>query len=80
MLVEYQLYTGGTALAPVGVGDRLMRSGIASGHWPIVEVTAVESTPDGAVVTVREKNWPPYRCPGREAARWFFKLDRNPGA
>jgi len=79
VLVEYQRYTGGTVQAPIGVGDRLMRNGIASGHWPTVTVAAIEDTPNGVIVTVKEKNRPPFNWPAAEVPRCFFKLDRAPG-
>ena len=78
ILVEYTRYTGGTVQAPIGVGDRLMYNGIASGHWPVVEVTAIDTTPDGIFVSVSEKNQRPYRWSAEDISRRFFKLDRGP--
>ena len=79
VLVEYTRYTGGTLKAPIGVGDRLMHDGIASGNWSRVRVDAIEDTPDGVVVTVTEKDWPhPRKWTGPDVTRWFLKLDRAP--
>lgn len=80
VLVEYRRYTGGIVQAPIGVGDRLMRNGIVSGHWPIVEVTAIKNTPNGVVVTVRDKDQRPFDWTASKVTRRFFKLDRGPGA
>jgi hypothetical protein len=79
VLAEYTRYTGGKVMAPVGVGDRLMHDGIASGNWERVTVTAVEDTPEGTVVTVLEDDWPhPRRWAAKDLTRWFFKVDRRP--
>jgi hypothetical protein len=78
VLAVYHRYTGGAVHAPIGVGDRLMRNGIASGHWPIVEVTAIEDTPSGIVVSVSGENERPVNGPAVEVTRWFLKLDRGP--
>ncbi|MCX4791991.1 hypothetical protein OG369_39780 [Streptomyces sp. NBC_01221] len=79
VLVHYTRYTGGTLQAPIGVGDRLMHDGIASGNWHVVKVDAVEDTADGVVVTVSEKDWPhPRKWTGPDITRWFLKLDRAP--
>ncbi|MFF8786764.1 hypothetical protein [Streptomyces sp. NPDC015125] len=78
VLVPYTRYTGGTVQAPAGPGDRLMSDGVASGHFPIVRVEAVEESPTGIIVTVREKGWHPFTWPAHELGRCFFKLDRAP--
>ncbi|MER6196104.1 hypothetical protein ABT234_01815 [Streptomyces sp. NPDC001586] len=78
VLVPYRRYTGGEVQAPVGPGDRLMRDGVASGHFPIVRVEAVEESPTGVTVTVREKDWRPFTWSAQELGRCFFKLDRAP--
>ncbi|MEU1151923.1 hypothetical protein ABZ369_02680 [Streptomyces sp. NPDC005918] len=78
VLVPYTRYTGGEVQAPVGPGDRLMRDGVASGHFPIVRVEAVEESPTGVTVTVREKDWHPFTWSAQELGRCFFKLDRAP--
>lgn len=74
VLVEYTRYTGGKVQAPVGVGDRLMRNGVASGIWYTATVTAVES----AGVTVRDEDGQLRRWDRSDFHRWFFKLDRAP--
>lgn len=74
VLVEYTRYTGGKVQAPVGVGDRLMRDGVASGIWYTATVTAVES----AGVTVRDEDGQLRRWDRSDFHRWFFKLDRAP--
>ncbi|MFF7250514.1 hypothetical protein ACFZBU_42365 [Embleya sp. NPDC008237] len=78
VLVEYQRHTGGTVQAPIGIGDRLMYDGTASGLWSIVEVTAVEDTPSGTVVTVCESGRFARRWPADEISSLFFLLDRSP--
>jgi hypothetical protein len=76
VLVSYTRFTGGTVRAPVGVGDRLMYDGIASGHWPISDVTAVEDAPGEVVVTLREDNDRQRRWTADEVTRHFLKIDR----
>ncbi|MFF4531698.1 hypothetical protein ACFY1P_20800 [Streptomyces sp. NPDC001407] len=79
VLVKYTRYTGGTLMVPVGVGDRLMYDGVASGIWYTARVTAVEERPNGIVVTVLEKDWPhPSEWNAADFTRRFFKLDRGP--
>lgn len=72
--VEYTRWTGGTVQAPVGVGDRLMRNGVASGIWYTVTVTAVEQ----AGVTVEDEDGRARRWDRDDFHAWFFKLDRAP--
>lgn len=72
--VEYTRWTGGKVQAPVGVGDRLMRNGVASGIWYTVIVTAVEQ----AGVTVRDEDGQSRRWDLHDFHLWFFKLDRAP--
>lgn len=74
VFVEYTRYTGGTVQAPVGVGDRLMRNGVASGIWYTVTVTAVEP----AGVTVQGEDGWTRRWDRSDFHLWFFKLDRAP--
>lgn len=75
VLVEYTRYTGGKVMAPVGPGDRLMRNGIASGHWDRSVVLGVEP----GFVTVLEDGWQhPYKYERAGMRRWFYKLDRVP--
>lgn len=52
VLVRYMRYTGGDVMVPVGVGDRLVSDGLASGHWDHCTVTAVD--PDGINI---EMDW-----------------------
>ncbi|RLU82549.1 hypothetical protein CTZ27_29945 [Streptomyces griseocarneus] len=81
VLVKYTRFTGGTLMVPVGVGDRLMHDGVASGIWYTVKVTAIEKRPSGVVVTVLEKDWPhPSEWGDADFTRWFSKLDRGPRA
>lgn len=72
--VEYTRWTGGKVQAPVGVGDRLMRNGVASGIWYTVTVTAVEQ----AGVTVEDEDGRARRWDRQDFHAWFFKLDRAP--
>ncbi len=76
VLVEYRRYTGGTVQAPIGVGDRLMRNGVASGIWTIVEVAAIEESPSGVIVSLREEGGPVHSWAARDVARRFLMLDR----
>lgn len=74
VLVDYHRYTGGILEAPVGVGDRLMHDGTASGMWYHVTVIGV----DDAGVDVRDRDGWKYRWTPDELRRWFLKLDRAP--
>lgn len=76
ILVQYDRYTGGTVQAPVGVGDRLLRNGIASGFWPIGEVTAIEQRADGVRVTVRETSGYTLDWRTEDMHQWWMMLDR----
>lgn len=74
VLVEYTRHTGGTVQVPVGVGDRLMRCGVASGIWYTATVTAIETSG----VTVQDKDGWTRRWDRHDFHHWFFKLDRAP--
>ncbi len=76
VLVEYPRYTGGTVQAPIGVGDRLMRNGVASGIWTIVEVAGIEETRGGIVVSLRELDGWVQKWPAGSVTRCLLKLDR----
>ncbi|WP_331729263.1 hypothetical protein OG592_43580 (plasmid) [Streptomyces avidinii] len=78
VLVPYKRYTGGEVQAPVGPGDRLMYYSAAGGYFQYVRVEALEESPAGVVVTVREKEWPPFTWSAHELGRRFSKLDRAP--
>jgi hypothetical protein len=75
VLVEYTRFTGGTVQAPVGVGDRLMRNGIASGIWYTATVVSVETS---GVTVLDDRYSRPRRWDRHDFHRWFFKLDRAP--
>lgn len=77
VLVAYRRYTGGTVQAPIGCGNMLMRNGVASGFWTIVEVAAIEQQPGGVLVGLREPDGRVYQWAARDVGRRFFKLDRT---
>lgn len=76
--IPYTRYTGGTVPAPIGVGDRVMYDGIASGHWTRSRVTAITDTQDGIVVTLQDEgsNWHPRTWPAEDFVRHHVKIDR----
>ncbi|MFE2850191.1 hypothetical protein ACFXJO_03560 [Streptomyces lavendulae] len=74
--VRYVRHTGGELQVPVGVGDRLTRNGLASGHWPTGTVTAVDTS--GILVDFHD-GYPPRHYHQHEVPRCFaFKRNRAP--
>lgn len=75
VLVRYTRFTGGDVQVPVGVGDRLVKDGIASGHWDRFTVLVVER---GAIIAQSDDGWT-NRFNRDEVRRFFaYKTDRAP--
>lgn len=75
ILIRYTRWTGGDVLVPVGVGDRLVKDGLASGHWDRFTVLVVER---GGIVAQSDDGWT-NRFSRDEVRRFFaFKTDRAP--
>lgn len=73
VLIRYTRWTGGDVQVPVGVGDRLVWDGIASGHWDRFTVLVVER---GAIIAQSDDGWT-NRFTRDEVRRFFaFKTDR----
>ncbi|MGY5634184.1 hypothetical protein ACW7N6_38230 [Streptomyces sp. UC1A3] len=75
VFIRYTRHTGGTVLVPVGVGDRLVKDGIASGHWDRFTVLVVESS---GIIAQSDDGWT-NRFDKSDVRRFFaFKTDRAP--
>ncbi|MER7487968.1 hypothetical protein ABTY20_19080 [Streptomyces sp. NPDC126497] len=73
--VRYTRWTGGNVQVPVGVGDRLVWDGIASGHWDRFTVLVVER---GGIIAQSDDGWT-NRFSRDEVRRFFaYKADRAP--
>lgn len=75
VLIRYTRYTGGNVMVPVGVGDRLVKNGLASGHWDRFTVLVVERS---GIIAQSDDGWT-NRFSRDEVRRFFsFKADRVP--
>lgn len=75
VLIRYTRFTGGSLQVPISVGDRLVKDGLASGHWDRFTVLVVES---GAIIAQSDDGWT-NRFNQDEVRRFFaYKLDRAP--
>lgn len=73
--VEYTRFTGGKVMAPLGVGDRVMRTAYASGLWWFGSIVGTE----GEYALIREDGSKvPFRYKRRAMGDLFAKLDRAP--
>jgi len=75
VFIRYTRFTGGSVQVPVGVGDRLVKDGIASGHWDRFTVLVVER---GGIIAQSDDGWT-NRFTRDEVRRFFaYKTDRAP--
>ena len=75
VLVRYMRYTGGDVLVPVDVGDRLVKDGLASGHWDRFTVLVVDRS---GIIARSDDGWTD-RFSESDVRRFFaFKTDRAP--
>lgn len=73
ILIRYTRWTGGDVMVPVGVGDRLVKNGLASGHWDHFTVLAVG---DFGIIAQSDDGWTNHFTVD-EVRRFFaFKTDR----
>ncbi|MFH8805290.1 hypothetical protein ACH4F6_38075 [Streptomyces sp. NPDC017936] len=75
VLIRYTRWTGGSVQVPIGVGDRLVWDGLASGHWDRFTVLVVEH---GGIIAQSDDGWRNHFS--KDDVRRFFayKTDRAP--
>jgi hypothetical protein len=72
---RYTAFTGGDVVAPLAVGDRVMRTAYASGLWWFGTITGTDG---GTVLVCESGHATPFRYQVSEMNGLFAKLDRAP--